>query len=148
MLPYQNILSRPEQVTPSLKFIKAQKEPALKVMETNLKLKSNGTLWEKIMTQKLKINQIKNSKDWYLVIKMLTELVKGNTVNRDCFSKEIENIKVNQSKTTNSMAELKKKKMHKLTGPIQGRERSTLVVSGFTMKVLLHFSARNEYQIK
>lgn len=110
MPPYQNILSRPEQVTPSLKFIKAQKEPALKVMETNLKLKSNGTLWEKIMTQKLKINQIKNSKDSYLVIKMLTELVKGNTVNRDCFSKEIENIKVNQSKTTNSMAELKKKK--------------------------------------
>ena len=91
MLPYQNILPRPEQVTPSLKFIKAQKEPALKVMETNLKLKSNGTLWEKIMTQTLKIKQIKNSKDWYLVIKMLTELVKGNTVNRDCFSKEIEN---------------------------------------------------------
>ena len=53
MLPYQNILPRPEQVTPSLKFIKAQKEPALKVMETNLNLKSNGTLWEKIMTQTL-----------------------------------------------------------------------------------------------
>lgn len=38
--------------------------------------------------------------------------------------------------------------MHMLAGPIQGRERSALVVSGFTMKVLLHFSARNEYQIK
>lgn len=37
------------------------------------------------MTQKLKINQIKNSKDSDLVIKMLTELVKGNTVNRDLF---------------------------------------------------------------
>ena len=62
------------------------------------------------MTPKLKINQIKNSKDWYLVIKMLTELVKGNTVNSDCFNKKIENIKMNQSKMTNSMAELKKKK--------------------------------------
>lgn len=62
------------------------------------------------MTPKLKINQIKNSKDWYLVIKLLTELVKGNTVNSDCFNKKIENIKMNQSKMTNSMAELKKKK--------------------------------------
>lgn len=125
MLPYQNILPRPEQVTPSLKFIKAQKEPALKVMETNLKLKSNGTLWEKIMTQTLKIKQIKNSKDWYLVIKMLTELVKGNTVNRDCFSKEIENIKMNQSKMTNSMAELFLKKCTSWQDPFRG-ERDLL----------------------
>lgn len=42
----EHYLSRPEQVTPSL-TTKAQKEPALKVMETNLKLKSNGTLWGK-----------------------------------------------------------------------------------------------------
>ena len=112
MLPYQNILSRPQQVTPSLKFIKALKEPTWNIRKTTFKLKSNGIPWEKIMTPKLKINQIKNSKDWYLVIKMLTELVKGNTVNSDCFNKKIENIKMNQSKMTNSMAELKKKNAH------------------------------------
>ena len=77
------------------------------------------------MTPKLKINQIKNSKDWYLVIKMLTELVKGNTVNSDCFNKKIENIKMNQSKMTNSMAELKKKKCTWWQDPFRG-ERDLL----------------------
>lgn len=54
----------------------------------------------------------------------------------------------NLKKKTNSMAELKKKKMRMLAGPIQGRERSALVVSAFIIKLLLHFLARNEYQIK